>query len=58
MADPKLGVYICSDCGIGEALDTEKLENVAKNQYRVENRQDRAVPLQPGRRAGDQGRHQ
>ena len=36
MADPKLGVYICSDCGIGEALDTEKLENIAKNQYRIE----------------------
>lgn len=36
MADPKLGVYICSDCGIGEALDTEKLGNIAKNQYRIE----------------------
>ena len=36
MADPKLGVYICSDCGIGDALNTEKLGDVAKNQYRIE----------------------
>ena len=36
MAEPKLGVYICSDCGIGGALNTEALENIAKNQYRVE----------------------
>ncbi len=43
MADPKLGVYICSDCGIGGALDIEALENIAKNQYRVENVQ--SVPF-------------
>ncbi len=36
MAEPKLGVYICSDCGIGGAINTEALENIAKNQYRVE----------------------
>ncbi len=35
--EQKLGVYICSDCGIGQALDTEALGNIAKNQYRVEN---------------------
>ncbi len=34
--EKKLGVYICSDCGIGEALDTEALANIAKNQHRIE----------------------
>ena len=55
MADPKLGVYICSDCGIGEALDTEKLGNIAKNQYRIEIVKTVPFPLQPGRRPGHQG---
>jgi quinone-modifying oxidoreductase subunit QmoB len=27
------GVYICSGCGIGEAIDTEKLEKVANEEY-------------------------
>ncbi len=31
--EKKIGVYICSDCGIGEALDLEALEKVGKNEY-------------------------
>lgn len=33
--EKKLGVYICSDCGIGEAINTEVMENIAKNSYRA-----------------------
>ncbi len=32
--DKKLGVYICSGCSIGEALDIEKLLNVAVKEYK------------------------
>jgi quinone-modifying oxidoreductase subunit QmoB len=35
--DKKLGVYICSGCGIGESLDIEKLCQVAVNKYHIEN---------------------
>ncbi len=36
MADEKkIGVYLCSDCGIGEALDLDELEKVAKSEFRV-----------------------
>jgi quinone-modifying oxidoreductase subunit QmoB len=31
----KLGVYICTGCGIGESLDIKKLSNVAYNEYHV-----------------------
>jgi len=34
--EQKLAVYICSDCGIGQALDVEKMANIAKNQYKIE----------------------
>ncbi len=34
--DKKIGVYICTDCGIGGALDTEALDNVAKNEYKAD----------------------
>ncbi|GBE00142.1 dihydrolipoamide dehydrogenase [bacterium BMS3Abin07] len=30
--EKKLGVYICTDCGIGDSLDIEKLQNTA-NEY-------------------------
>jgi len=30
MSEAKLGVYICTDCGIGEALNVEELGNAAK----------------------------
>ncbi|MDI6734962.1 MAG: hydrogenase iron-sulfur subunit [bacterium] len=33
--DKKLGVYICSGCGIGESLDMEKLSKVATMGYKV-----------------------
>jgi quinone-modifying oxidoreductase subunit QmoB len=33
--DKKLGVFICSGCGIGAALDTEKLAKVATKEYKV-----------------------
>lgn len=35
MSENKIGVYICTDCGIGEALDMEKLQNVATGEMRV-----------------------
>ena len=36
MADEKkIGVYICSDCGIGEALDVPELEKVATSEFKV-----------------------
>ncbi len=35
MADKKLGAYICKGCGIGERLDTDQLENVAKREGKV-----------------------
>jgi len=31
--EKKLGVYICTDCGIGDALNVEQLQNVA-NEYK------------------------
>jgi quinone-modifying oxidoreductase subunit QmoB len=34
--DKKLGVYICSGCGIGEGLDLEKLSGVATKEYKIE----------------------
>jgi heterodisulfide reductase subunit A-like polyferredoxin/coenzyme F420-reducing hydrogenase delta subunit len=34
--DNKLGVYICSGCDIGKYLNIEKLENIAKNEYKPE----------------------
>ena len=33
--DKKLGVYICSGCGIGDSLDAEKLAKVAEKEYKV-----------------------
>ncbi|WP_040333221.1 hydrogenase iron-sulfur subunit [Candidatus Magnetobacterium casense] len=33
--DSKIGVYICTDCGIGESLNIEELEKVAKNELRA-----------------------
>ena len=33
--DKKLGVYICSGCGIGDSLDTEKLAKVATRESKV-----------------------
>jgi quinone-modifying oxidoreductase subunit QmoB len=34
--DKKLGVYICSGCGIGDALDLEKLAGVATGEYKID----------------------
>lgn len=34
--EKKLGIYICSDCGIGGALNVEALENVARNEYKAD----------------------
>jgi quinone-modifying oxidoreductase subunit QmoB len=33
--DSVQGVYICSGCGIGEAIDLEKLEKVASGEYKA-----------------------
>lgn len=33
--EKKIGVYICKGCNIGDAVDIEKLEKIAINQYRV-----------------------
>ncbi|OIP37539.1 heterodisulfide reductase subunit A [Candidatus Desantisbacteria bacterium CG2_30_40_21] len=33
--DKKLGVYICSGCGIGDSLDIEKLTKIATKTYKV-----------------------
>jgi quinone-modifying oxidoreductase subunit QmoB len=33
--DKKLGVYICSGCGIGDSLDAQKLAQVAQKEYKV-----------------------
>ncbi|MBI4876028.1 MAG: hydrogenase iron-sulfur subunit [Acidobacteria bacterium] len=33
--DKKLGVYICSGCGIGDAIDTEKLARVAARECKA-----------------------
>jgi len=33
--EKKIGVYICSGCDIDKAIDTEGLEKVAKNEYKV-----------------------
>ncbi len=34
--EKKIGVYICSDCGIGEALNVEALKNIATNEYKAD----------------------
>jgi quinone-modifying oxidoreductase subunit QmoB len=33
--DKKLGVYICSGCGIGESLDLDKLSGIATKEYKI-----------------------
>ena len=33
--DKKIGTYICSGCGIGDAVDVAALENVASREYKV-----------------------
>ena len=33
--DKKLGVYICSGCGIGDGLEIEALEKVATEEYKA-----------------------
>ena len=33
--EKKLGVYICTGCSIGDAVDVEKLGNISKNALRV-----------------------
>ncbi len=33
--DKKLGLYICTGCGIGESLNVEKISNIAKNAQKV-----------------------
>lgn len=38
--DKKLGVYICKGCGIGEALDIEKLEKKVPPKIKVRKRHD------------------
>ncbi len=35
MSENKIGVYICTDCGIGDALDVEKLQQVATGEMRA-----------------------
>jgi len=35
MADKKLGAYICKGCGIGDRLDTDQLEMIAKREGKV-----------------------
>ncbi len=35
MSDRKTGVYLCSGCGIGEAIDIGKLEGVATGEFKV-----------------------
>ncbi len=35
MSENKIGVYICTDCGIGDSLDVEKLEQVVTAEMRV-----------------------
>lgn len=35
--EKKFGVYICKGCGIGEAVDMEKLSNVAIKDMKIEN---------------------
>jgi quinone-modifying oxidoreductase subunit QmoB len=35
--DKKLGVYVCGGCGIGDALDLDKLCGVATKEFKVEN---------------------
>jgi quinone-modifying oxidoreductase, subunit QmoB len=33
--DKKIGVYLCTDCGIGGALNVDELEKVAKSEFKV-----------------------
>ncbi|MEG6616405.1 hydrogenase iron-sulfur subunit [Peptococcaceae bacterium 1198_IL3148] len=33
--DKKVGVYICTGCGIGDALDVDAISNVASKEYKV-----------------------
>ncbi len=33
--DNKIGVYLCTDCGIGEMLNVDELEAVAKKEFKV-----------------------
>ena len=36
MSERKTGVYLCSGCGIGEAVNVATLEGVAKSEFRME----------------------
>ncbi len=33
--EKKIGVYICGGCGIGEAMDVEKLADTARSEFKV-----------------------
>jgi len=33
--EKKIGVYICSGCGLGNVIDVEKLAALAKGEYKV-----------------------
>ncbi|HEC32480.1 MAG TPA: heterodisulfide reductase subunit A, partial [Deltaproteobacteria bacterium] len=33
--EKKIGVYICTGCGIGESLDIDKLSEIATGEYNV-----------------------
>ncbi|MDW7973592.1 MAG: FAD-dependent oxidoreductase, partial [Thermodesulfovibrio sp.] len=33
--EKKIGFYLCKGCGIGEALNTEKIQNIVKNALRI-----------------------
>ncbi|MFC1953208.1 FAD-dependent oxidoreductase [Chloroflexota bacterium] len=34
--DKKLAVYVCSGCGIGDCLDTDKISDVATKEFKIE----------------------
>lgn len=45
--DKKIGVYFCTGCGIGEALDVEALSKVAAKEYKVQNCKQHAFMCGP-----------
>ncbi|TAN75078.1 MAG: CoB--CoM heterodisulfide reductase iron-sulfur subunit A family protein [Magnetospirillum sp.] len=38
MTERKTGIYLCSGCGIGEAVDVAALEGVAKKEFKLDSR--------------------
>ncbi len=55
--DKKLGVYICTGCGIGDSLDIDALKKVATKEFKAPVCKTHSWLCGVGRGGNDQGRY-